>query len=90
MPSHETDEWKIGAFLEYVPKKLMKTVECRNCGGRGRTNMHFGSLDEPEHCWECNGSGSREVMNHPRTPAPKLPQKMIDFMQKCYLEYKLK
>ncbi len=90
MPNLNTDEWNLKTFCEYVPVVKWKNVECPKCGGNGRTNMHFGSLDEPETCWDCHGSGAKSVQEHPKTTKPTVPQDFLDWMTKCYLEYKLK
>jgi DnaJ-class molecular chaperone len=90
MPNIDTEEWKISCRLEFVPKITWKEVECSKCGGQGRTNMHFGSLDDPETCWDCHGSGIKSIQERAWTNPPKVPQELIDHMQKAYLEWKLK
>lgn len=89
MPNPDTDEWKISAQLDYVPKVEWVTEKCSTCGGTGMCGGGFKSLDDPEPCTKCGGSGETTKQVYPKSPKPKLPQDLIDYMRKAYLEYKL-
>ncbi len=90
MPNPDTEEWKIDAYMDYVPKVKWKQVACDECYGSGMMGGGFKSLDDPTQCHKCGGRGWREVATHPAEPKPKLPQDLLDHMRKAYLEYKLK
>lgn len=90
MPNPDTEEWKISAYMDYVPKVEGVYEKCDRCNGSGMLGGGFKSLDDPEPCDKC--FGNRQVWKRvaPTEPRPKLPQDLVDHMRKAYLEYKLK
>lgn len=89
MPNPDTEEWKISAYLDYVPKIEWVEEKCDKCGGSGMLGGGFKSLDDPEPCDNCvRGRRSKRV--YPTSPKPLLPQDLLDYMRKAYLEYKLR
>ena len=90
MPNPNTEEWKISAYLEYVPKKTGEDVQCDRCNGKGTLGGGFKFLDDPEPCDKCFGKRTMWQRTYPKESKPKLPQELLDHMRKAYLEYKLK
>lgn len=90
MPNPDTEEWKISAYMDYVPKVEWVKEDCNTCGGSGTCGGGFKSLDDPQPCNNCSGLGWVNKRVFPKSPKPKLPQELLDYMRKAYLEYKLK
>lgn len=90
MPNPDTEEWKISAYLDYVPKITGVDVTCPRCGGSGIMGGGFKSMDDPETCNHCWGVRTVFERRYPKEPKPQLPQDLVDHMRKAYLEYKLK
>lgn len=92
MPNIETDEWKLAIAIRYVPRKTWEQVECPECNGTGKPRIHFGVDydDAPDVCQKCFGRGHVDKQVFPVEKKPELPQELIDWITKAYLEYKLK
>lgn len=90
MPDHNTDEWRISATIDFVPKAIKEEVECDHCNGRGSVGGGFHSMTEKEPCDWCGGTGRKTILKRPYSMKPDVPQVLIDHMRKAYLEYKLK
>jgi hypothetical protein len=76
-------EWdlKILPFNQPYPPR----INCPDCGGRGRTNMCMGSIDDPEDCYKCNKTGKIDDPSWVWKPSP--PKELVDHMRKAWIEY---
>lgn len=79
----ETEDWKLGAFLDWKPKH--KTETCSNCGGSGYTGGHFKDLDGPQECNVC--WGSKVVSVKPSSPRPEIPLDIREHMRRAWFDF---
>lgn len=79
----ETEDWKLGCFMEWRPKH--KTISCQYCGGRGEVGGGFKDLDGPRPCPECHGTRIRTVA--PTSPPPELPPSLVEHMRRAWWDF---
>ena len=79
----ETEDWKLGCFMDWKPKHHTET--CPRCNGKGETGGHFKDLDGPQTCYQC--FGSRIVTKGPTTPKPELPPALVEHMRRAWWDY---
>lgn len=80
---YDTEEWTLGAWLEWRPKE--RAVECSHCGGTGTVGGHFKDLDGPQPCPECHGS--RFQLAKPTTPVPEIPADLREHMRRAWFDF---
>jgi DnaJ-class molecular chaperone len=86
MPAVDTKDWKLAATLDYKCKTEPTYHNCDYCGGSGTVGGGFKSLDGPEDCPRCFGTGGSSDYSHIE-PKPAIPRGLIDHMRKSYQEY---
>ena len=79
----ETDDWKLGCFMEWRPKRHPK--ECPTCNGTKEIGGGFKCIDGPRQCPECFGSGF--ISTGPTTPVPELPAALREHMRRAWLDF---
>jgi len=81
--SVETDDWKIGCFIDWNPKRHLKT--CPRCLGSGEVGGGLGDVDNPHTCPEC--LGVKIIVVGPTSPKPEIPEALIEHMRKAWWDY---
>lgn len=79
----ETEDWKLGCFMEWRPKHHYE--DCQSCLGEGMVGGGFKSLDGQRECPDCFGSG--QVHKGPTTPKPELPPALVEHMRRAWWDY---
>ena len=79
----ETDDWKLGCFVDWRPKSHEE--ECQYCNGKGEVGGGFKDLDGPRECPECFGRGS--ITKGPRAPHPELPKALVEHMRRAWWDF---
>ena len=79
----ETDDWKLGCFMEWRPK--WHAIACPYCGGKGEVGGGFKDLDGPRPCPECFGMKVKSVP--PTTEAPELPAELREHMRRAWFDF---
>lgn len=79
----ETDEWKLGAWIDWREKPVRR--KCQTCHGTGEIGGGFKDIDGPRTCPTCFGTGS--VPSHPTTPKPDVPADLIEHMRRAWWDY---
>lgn len=79
----ETEDWKLDAFIDWVPKQHLE--KCEHCSGRGTIGGGFKSLDSEETCPKCYGTG--QVSKGPRVPRPELPKALVEHMRRAWWDF---
>lgn len=77
----ETEEWKFRIRAEFVLKPVPE-IKCTYCNGKGKYGGGFKSIDGPQQCPECFGSGKK--IHHAKTLAPSIPEDLTEHMKKAY------
>ena len=92
----DTEHYEFHVRPKFELKKEFhsKRVTCVRCSGQGKTGGGFKSLDDPEDCYYCAGTGYswKHVLDVVPEP-PKIPEDYIEHMKaahKAYLELKQK
>lgn len=80
---YDTDQWMLGAFLQWKPK--MRAVTCDHCNGTGSVGGHFKDLDGPQQCPKCFGTGIVNV--RPDTPEPAIPEELREHMRRAWWDF---
>lgn len=84
-------QWKHSYFFRTELRKEFHsvTMDCPTCGGTGVVGGGFKSMDGPQTCSHCWGSGSvTDTANSPTVaPAPPLPDGLRDHMQAAWLSF---
>lgn len=73
----DNEYWKLGCWLQFkrTEKNQPTTAKCEGCNGHGETGGGFKSIDGPEKCWECFGTGTKTTY-HEVPPAPAIPEEL--------------
>lgn len=79
----ETDDWKLGCFMEWRPKNHAE--ECPTCYGKGEVGGYFRDLDGPRPCPQC--AGMKIVHKGPTTPKPELPPALVEHMRRAWWDF---
>lgn len=79
----ETDDWKLDAFLDWVPKS--HSEECPDCHGEGTVGGGLKSIDGSRKCPTCHGVGS--VTKGPTTPMPDIPPTLREHMRRAWWDF---
>ncbi len=79
----ETEDWKLGAFIEWRPKP--KSIECPNCHGEGTVGGGFKDIDGPRVCPEC--WGRRFKLVHPTSQQPEIPADLLEHMRRAWWDF---
>lgn len=79
----ETDDWKLGCFMEWRAKP--KVVECSYCNGSGEIGGGFKDIDGPRTCPECFGSKVKRV--HPTSKQPEIPEDLREHMRRAWFDF---
>ena len=79
----ETDDWKLGAYMEWRPKH--HSEECAHCRGRGKVGGGFKDMDGSRQCTSCYGTGN--VSKPPKTPIPDLPPALVEHLRRAWWDF---
>ena len=79
----ETDDWKLGCFIDWRPKDHTET--CTDCNGAREVGGGFKSLDGPVPCPMCHGRGF--MIKGPSTQMPEIPPALIEHMRRAWWDY---
>ena len=79
----ETEDWKLGCFLDWKPKH--KSVTCPTCGGSGYTGGHFKDLDGPQECSRC--FGAKVISVAPTSQRPEIPADIREHMRRAWFDF---
>lgn len=81
--TYDTEDWALAAFVDWKPKKEGHSTPCEYCGGSGEVGGGFKSLDGPEPCPKCFGSGGHW---HPgvTTEKPPVPDELVEHMRAAW------
>lgn len=79
----ETEDWKLGAFMEWRPISRQKT--CPRCEGLKTGGDGFKWLDGPQDCPECLGRGY--IWTEPTTKMPELPADLREHMRRAWWDF---
>ncbi|UUZ75416.1 hypothetical protein LP414_27255 [Polaromonas sp. P1(28)-13] len=82
----DTEEWRLSAFMDWVPAKKPYDIQCPNCGGTGMVGGGFKSFDDPSECPKCFGS-RRITQYEPLTPKPELPTELMAHMRAAWTKF---
>lgn len=85
-PLIETEDWKLGCYLEWRPK--MHSETCPSCNGHGEVGGGFKSLDGPRQCNQCFGVGS--ISKHPTTKMPEIPPDLREHLRRAWYDFTTK
>ena len=82
----ETEDWRLGAWIDWKPKKEPYDIPCPCCSGKGEVGGGFKDLDGPRECPQCFG---RRRIRHPgpTEPKPEVPADLIEHMRKAWIAY---
>lgn len=83
VPIVETDDWKLGCFMEWRPKNHAET--CPTCLGHGEVGGGFHDLEGPRPCPKCFGMTT--VIKGPTTPRPELPVELVEHMRRAWWDF---
>lgn len=83
MKTHDTPEWRLKAFLQWVP--INKTITCDHCNGTGQVGGGFKDIDGPRECPSC--LGHKFITKQPETPEPEIPEKLKSALYKAWVKY---
>ena len=81
--TYDTEDWKLGCFLEWQPKN--HTEVCDNCNGRKMVGGGFKSIDDAIQCYKCFGSGILTVS--PKTLKPEIPADLREHLRRAWFDY---
>lgn len=79
----ETDDWKLGCFMDWQPKN--HSEDCPTCKGKGEIGGGLGWMDDDKTCPDCHGM--RFVTKGPRTPKPALPKAVVEHMRRAWWDF---
>ena len=79
----ETEDWKLGCFMDWRPKH--KVIDCPRCNGRGEIGGHFKDLDGARPCDECYGTKIKRVP--PTTQPPEIPAALREHMRRAWWDF---
>jgi hypothetical protein len=82
----DTDDWKLSAHIMWKPKRTPNRAPCAYCSGNGQIGGGFKSIDGPEDCPQCFGTGKGEETN-PLAPMPPLPPGLVEHMRQAWQEF---
>ncbi len=82
--AYETADWKLGCFLEWRPKA--HSEECSYCSGKGEIGGGFKSIDGPEPCPECFGSGQKTVWPK-ESEKPEIPAELREHLRRAWFDF---
>lgn len=80
----DTQDWMLTAQIEWKWVGKDQFTTCDYCGGSGEVGGGFKSLDGPEPCPRCFGSGGKM---QPRPQHPELPPALVKHMRKAWKDY---
>lgn len=76
----DTDDWVLGAWMDWKPSKNHEV--CESCGGKGVVGGGFKCMDGPTTCSTCWESGITEF--HPKTQKPEVPKALVEHMHRAW------
>ena len=79
----ETNDWKLGCFMEWRPKSHSET--CPRCNGSGEIGGGFKDIDGPRECPQC--FGSKFITKSPTTEMPELPAELKEHMRRAWWDF---
>lgn len=79
----DTQDWVLGAWMDWKPAK--DKVICLCCNGSGTTGGGFKSMEGPQTCSTCYGTGVKTF--YPSAPKPEIPQELREHMYKAWKSY---
>lgn len=79
----ETDEWKLGAYIEWRPKPM--SIVCPRCHGEGTIGGGFKDIDGPRSCPECWGTKVKSVAT--TSPKPDVSADLVEHMRRAWWDY---
>ena len=79
----ETDDWKLGCFMDWRPKR--RAIGCEYCLGTGEVGGGFKSLDGPQQCPKC--FGTKSVLISPTGAAPPIPPELREHMRRAWWDF---
>lgn len=80
----ETDDWKLGAYMEWRAKHHEEKY--KECGGTGTAYTGFRDLDDgPSYCDKCHGRG--RIDKGPNTPRPEIPETFREHMRRAWWDF---
>ena len=82
----DTEDWKLGAWIDFKPTKQPTRCECTRCHGGGILGGGFKSMDDPYDCPDCLGRGTVTVYPY-LAPKPEVPKELIEHLRKAFYDY---
>ena len=86
----DTRDWEFKIIAQYRLKDSVKLyIEecCNDCGGSGQIGGGFKSIDGPENCPVCNGTGTISRKHPDIEPKPEVNEELTEHMRKAFKEF---
>ena len=85
-PLIETEDWKLGCYLEWREKHHQE--DCPNCHGTGQVGGGFKDIEGARPCSKCYGTG--KVTKPPESRMPEIPPDLREHLRRAWYDFTTK